>query len=261
MKLCLSILLQVLIILSAASPLHARQITSACDNKNIKAKKTEISESDFIFNISAEDLPCMESQSKYLHSAFKSFQKDVSEKTVTEPEYLLSRQKKLYEDYSSKGASPLFDMILDKKIGTIRDINLLESFIMTEHLKLNGSKTEFVALFLKAPNGDLRVYLSSGNNPDGAEMSEKALSLVGKDFKDGYTLEGHFHNHPFMLDARDISGAVIPSEIDQETYQFLLKEHKLKNAYLTNGFSTIIFEKSEFKKFPKKIKTIKTLTE
>lgn len=149
-------------------------------------------------------------------------------------------------------AVPMFDMILKSEIGSIRDVSVLEAFLMTEHLSLNGRKGEFAAMILKANDGSQKIYFTSSSEAS-ASFSQKNYKDLAKDLSQGYTFYGHLHNHPFNFENPhgDIAGTTIPSPWDRRIYKDFKITYNLKNAFVTNGFSTIAIPNSQFEILPK----------
>ncbi len=224
--------------------------TNPCDQSLIQIGKTNLTDSDIVFNIVSENLACFESQNTVLHPIYKEFKNFVSDRTNTEPLYLINLQRSLFVKHLPEFI-PIFDFIIEGKIGTIREINALEAFLMTEQIRLNGSSGEFGAYILKAPSGNLKVYFSS-HHEAAVPPNKDILRTIEKDLKAGYILMGHLHNHPFFFDnlSGDIAGTVVPSGPDRSYYKNLKNKYGLKHAYVTNGFSTIEIPESQFELLP-----------
>lgn len=222
---------------------------SPCPSK-IKISKKVLSTSENLYSIPAQNTECLETKNKLHQPICTQFKKSISDKTNTEPFYLIKIQRAIFENGRPE-ALPIFDMILKGDIGTVRDINILEAFLMTEHLTLNGRKGEFGALILKAKDSSMKIYFSS-NTEATAIFSDTIYASLEKDLSNGYTLYGHLHNHPFNFENPygDIAGTTVPSAPDRSVYKDFKIKYGLKNAYVTNGFSTIAIPDSQFEHLP-----------
>lgn len=216
----------------------------------IQIKKRVLAATEALYSIPSQNTECFESKNKFQQPIYVEYKKSISEKTNTEPYYLIKIQRDIFEKGMPK-ALPMFDLILNRDIGTIRDISVLEAFLMTEHLSLNGSKGEFGAFILKAKDSALKIYFVSNSEPS-ASFSKSIYTSLEKDLNEGYTLYAHLHNHPFNFNNPygDIAGTTVPSPPDRNIYNDFKTKYGLKNAFLTNGFSTIAIPDSQFEYLP-----------
>lgn len=226
----------------------AAQPINACDGKSIKVHKTTINSSTFIFIIKAIDRPCIETQNTYLHNTYLQFRSMVTSKINVEPIYLLKLQREIFNNHLPEEV-PLFDSIINGELGAIRNINILESLLFTEHLKLNGHKNEFGAIILRSLNDDLKIYFTS--NTEATVSMTPILSPAEKDLANGFSMEQFIHNHPFNLENigiadKDVSGTTIPSRPDLKVFSDYKIKYGLKAGLITNGFSTIEIQNSQF---------------
>jgi len=225
---------------------HANTCTS-----KVQITKKVMSSSERVYSISSSNAECFESKNKFNQAIYTQFKKTISEKTNTDPVYLIEIQKVIFAE-KLPAAVPIFDLILNGSIGSIRDISVLEAFLMTEHLSLNGRKGEFAALILRAKDGAQKIYFTSGSEAS-ASFSKKVYEKLANDLSEGYIFYGHLHNHPFNFDNPhgDIAGTTVPSPWDRKIYNDFKIVYGLKNAFVTNGFSTIAIPDSQFELLPK----------
>lgn len=185
--------------------------------------------------------------------SFVDFQRGVRELVEdVDPISLLKRQKIDYAKSNFHNEVRLFDLIINRKLGKISPISCLQSELLAEHLSWQKSKlpeNEFQAYILshdvKRPH--YKIYFLSGVDvmPPSFEFIEERLK---KDLEEGWQVVTHLHNHPFFLaDPKGhIAGTTIPSQGDRTSYYNDKTTMGLKKSWITNGFSTITVDESEF---------------
>jgi len=189
-------------------------------------------------------------------AAFERYQEWVRERVDPDPFYLIRRQQELFLEYlPSAPITRNFDMIIDKKVGNISPITCLEALLFSKHtarFPLEKKPSEFFATILarNAPKGRLlKIYFLSWKSGCEAPQSRYATELWKKDVRDGWIFLANLHNHPLVLDGakgEDIAGTTIPSSNDIEVFRHQAAQSDLRNAWITNGFSTIHFRADEF---------------
>lgn len=226
-------------------------IAFASPNCDLVPAKTAISDSEFVFTFSSQDNETLEALTATPHTEYLEFRSFIKQLTNTEAEYLLKIQRNIYRKHSQPEAA-FFDQILNKEIGSIRDINCLESILLTEQLLLNGHQNEFGAYILKSKDQQYKIYFITSHDVS-VTTSLAIYQRINEDLKNGFILWGHLHSHPFALDglSPDIAGTTIPSYPDCNVYRDLKVKYNLQNAFVTNGFSTIAIPESQFDVLPK----------
>ncbi len=173
-----------------------------------------------------------------------------------DPFLLLTNQRNLYISRFGPDSVVAFDKIIQKKIGVISDIRCLEANLLHHHLSLMDTPndlTEFQAFILIKDN-HMRIFMLSGkedSTPDFRFIEPK----LKKAQLAGYEMFGHLHNHFFYPEnpTEDIGGTLIPSGTisehgDLKFYKELMDKYSLKQAWITNGFSTAVYKASELEK-------------
>jgi hypothetical protein len=187
---------------------------------------------------------------------FKAFVAAVSRQVRPDPIELLVRQRELYRQW---GGSPedveKLGRVIEGTFGHIVPAGCLETALLNEHLSRAVSPTdpvEFRAFVLGRGDAgwsgepesaaELEIYFTSGHAqspPDAAPLE----ALMEKRLAQGWVLLIDLHNHPFFLDnlarGQDIAGTTVPSDTDLSTFSYQHQRYGLRNAWVTNGFSTI----------------------
>ncbi len=179
--------------------------------------------------------------------ALSQLQETAKKKTSVDPFDLLKQQLRFY--LKMPEIRKRFELIIDQKVGSIRSINCLESFLYDSHLKRFSRSSEFqVFSYTRSGHDKIRLLVTSQDDSSSVSSGRRILKLREDYLKIGWKLNFHLHNHPFAFDNPygDVAGTVIPSEPDSATYRTLKKEEGLKEALLTNGFSTFVLKASEF---------------
>jgi hypothetical protein len=174
--------------------------------------------------------------------------------TTSDPFALLRRQREFFRGQASELA--VYDKVLSGQTGRVRAISCLEARLLTEHLKRFPTwkkATEFQAIALTGNTQlgpTLRVYFASadlgGVTPTFGSLFE---THIKRDIGDGWVPEFHLHNHPFNESRAsniDVAGTPIPSAGDANSYIWLRNQLGLREARITNGFSTIELPARDF---------------
>lgn len=186
-------------------------------------------------------------------SGYEAFRSQVLARIAPEPFALLKRQRRIFERARMTGELFKFDILLEGRAGIIREISCLESLLLAEHLGAHPERpeleTEFSAFILERA-GALRVYFQSGrklSTPD----PKPALERIARDLVDGWRVLSLLHNHPFAFEnpSGDMSGTTIPSRQDADVFVYFAGELGLEQAWITNGFNTLVLKASEFAAF------------
>jgi len=189
---------------------------------------------------------------------FRTYRKLISKRINTDQVELLKRQRdKFIHAFGAEAALP-YNQILEERIGKVLPIRCLDALLLQQHLMLQSEllkPTEFTALVLRKGT-EIRLYQLIGQHvsPPGIE---NVAPLLDADLKSGWSLTTHLHNHPFFLEnlpKADVAGTIIPSGTvggggDLREYEKLKKAYGLSEAWITNGFHTIVLTAREFDRF------------
>jgi hypothetical protein len=136
----------------------------------------------------------------------------------------------------------------------IRPIKCLEAMLLsqqTERIDMISEPTEFIAFILRSSvSNKLRVYYYTTNEP-GIRNMGTVMSLVEQDVDSGdWELWANLHNHNFFFDGtKPLNGVVAPSATDVEFFRNLGGDLGLQEAWITNGFDTLVISSRDFWKF------------
>lgn len=146
-----------------------------------------------------------------------------------------------------------YDDVLSGQVGSITAINCLQAIIFSAHNKmrpLNVKPSEFVAYIFRK-HDQLKVIFSSQTvlSPNSSIALLHAKNLHQKK----WNLLAHIHNHPFI---DKTSGGDVMASGEGGSDRFgdigvFLKLHNqmaLQEAWVTNGFHTLILRKDDFQK-------------
>jgi hypothetical protein len=170
----------------------------------------------------------------------------VKSKTKTDYAFLLNKQKPFYKDFPEE--TQRYDKVLSKKVGRVRNVSCLETFLLDNHLRTFSSETEFSAYVLTKFDSENAIVVLYTQTNNGTVADASVLNLVEGYRKQGWNLESHIHNHPFAFKNPygDIAGTILPSSPDIATYQQLGESSGLRTAIITNGFETYILYRNDF---------------
>ncbi len=165
-----------------------------------------------------------------------------------DPIDLLKHQRAVYARVLPQEL-PRFDALIEGRVGTIQDASCLEAGLLEEHLKFGYSEkrdTECVAYVMDC-GPELRIRFQTSSTA-GVSPSKVIQAQVQLDRTQGCKLVVHLHNHPFDFENHygDISGTVIPSGADMDTYRNIRERSGLEEARITNGFNTLRLDSAEF---------------
>jgi hypothetical protein len=168
----------------------------------------------------------------------------------TDPVVLLRKKATLPQ--TSPGDAFNARLAADHADAWISPVNCLEALLMgvqNERIPLLDRSTEFTAFVLESKDRSrIRIY-SFTRNQDGIGNAGPALGWVAKDIDAGWSLLGNLHNHNFRPTEADLNAVTAPSISDAEFYLFLRNQHRLQNAWITNGVSTIRVPARDLPKF------------
>jgi hypothetical protein len=169
--------------------------------------------------------------------------------TNTDPYFLLERQREIYARVFGLQKFPDYDLIIENKIGKIRNMNCLESLLLAEHTRkfpLEKYSNEFTATILER-DGFLKIYFISDivDKHGGGPSMKPIQKAIYSDLSQGWKAKIDLHNHPFFFKnpTGDIAGTTIPSgnakSGDVLVFMESIRKMGLESATITNGFSTI----------------------
>ncbi|UTW65478.1 hypothetical protein KFE94_12550 [bacterium SCSIO 12643] len=136
------------------------------------------------------------------------------------------------------------------KIGSIRDMNFLESCLLNYQVSrfpLFSTPTEFHGFILShKKTGIIRVYFGASDTewPPQPRIILKELTELDHNWKLIY----HLHNH-YCKEDGDYVGILAPSLADAQYFKMLKEQFSLEKAIITNGFHTVEIDSSDFEKF------------
>lgn len=126
------------------------------------------------------------------------------------------------------GDSTNAQLIHSKKAGKIRPINHLEAQLLEYQISrypLLSHPTEFHGFILFHDSLNLvRVYFAASDQP-WPPKPNIILNAMESDFKKGWTLNYHLHNH-YESESNHYLGILAPSMTDVQYYLFLKEEYK-----------------------------------
>lgn len=139
--------------------------------------------------------------------------------------------------------------ILSGEIGRIAPPSCLQDVAFREFLDvvdLTVHPQEFGAYVFTREGqtrmvGDFDLVTEDGG---GAPLSRTLGAETERLLREGWILEAHLHNHPFVFDNPygDVGGTPAPSGPDVATYRSIAP----RRAWITNGIDVIEIERSEF---------------
>jgi hypothetical protein len=191
------------------------------------------------------------------YANFIAFLNDVNETAdvdVFDQRALLERQRDVFIRYLGPEAGVFHQRILDGEIGTLGDITCFQSILFdlqNRDWPLALGPVEMGALVLERQVGtstQLRAYVKTQKQADytGIAMSDLE-ARAATDLAAGWQLRAHMHSHPLSPDGiYDLSGTVIPSTPDSNSYRRLRDEKNLREAWITNGVDSARYLASEF---------------
>ena len=187
-------------------------------------------------------------------SAFKSYINWVWGMTDPVQDNLIRIQREYFHSYPKMVKR--FNLFLEGQVGTLFDARCFEMYLLARHtasFPLEQRPSEFMAFILrnKEQVNQLRVYFSSGDaNPDfSPPTSELVLERIQNDLSQGWIFESHLHSHPFLKQVYPdfLGGTVVPSDGDISSFNFWAENTGLKEAWLTNGITTVKIPKTQFR--------------
>jgi hypothetical protein len=172
------------------------------------------------------------------------FRRRLSRHVDVDPFALLRRQERFFAGNPRERAR--FEAVLSRQVGRVHKVSCLEGFLFNTHLRRFSAGSEFAAYLLirsEAP-GRIRAVVMSQNEL-GVGPGPRVERLLQNQFRDGWRLIQHLHNHPFDLNNAygDIAGTILPSEPDLDTYHRL---RGLRSAVITNGFDSLELSRADF---------------
>ena len=113
-----------------------------------------------------------------------------------DPIFLAKRQIEFFKKINFR--LDVYEQILEKEIGILRDLNTTEEYLLDRHFSVNDRKSEFCAFLLSLRQKE-KVLVES-QNTRGTVTCDKVFSRALELKSQGWTVDSHFHNHPFLFD-------------------------------------------------------------
>ncbi|MBQ46223.1 MAG: hypothetical protein CMP10_01780 [Zetaproteobacteria bacterium] len=244
-----AIIIGLICLVSQASYSFSAHFNSQCAFKKLIDKKIDTGVLLYEYQIAATIALSdqLAENAKYLEQ-----RKSLIEIVNTDPFYLLNRQRNIFAKAYGEPSREVerFNLLIDRRVGEIRNINCLESLLFARHnerFPLLSSHQEFSAyIFVK--DRVMRVLLSITRKPRiGAPLIESWQEKVSVFIDDGWNFYGFLHNHPFFLKSKssDIAGTVIPSDPDIKTINGFMEAYGLDFGIITNGISTATYDSDD----------------
>ncbi len=215
---------------------------SECSWKiDVKYEKKAANVKAMIFEV--EDKPVFWTHMSPSSDRLATYQNFVSSKTSVDQNELRERQYKIFKKHLPN-ETKIMKLIMSGKVFSTGRAECFDLLLFDLHLDSVGTVyyAEFGAhVFVKYVEGRriLRVMFTS--NPGGGVATPMEIEdAMSASLKDGWSLVGHIHNHPFGLDnlSGDIGGTCWPSDSDLNHYAKQIK-FGMQGARITNGFDTI----------------------
>lgn len=178
---------------------------------------------------------------------YLSFRSWVEGQVEPEPYSLLERQRGIFANAYGNDSSYVrqFDLIINRYVGSIRNISCLEANLFDQHLVSSDihktRKSEFSAWIFKK-GSRLKVIVGLSHDPwIGAPSLENADQWFNKMKSSDWQFYAFLHNHPFAFrnSYGDIAGTTIPSSPDLRSFKNYFENRSMDLAIITNGFSSI----------------------
>ena len=220
-----------------------------CKVDKLMASKSDRSTFLFEYELSAESAF---SYALAVDSDYQRYRKQIGEKIDVNQFSLLKRQREIYNKVYGESSNEvnIFNLLIDKEIAEIRNINCVESILFAAHNKrfpMIQSHEEFSA-YIFDKGEKIRILLSITKEERlGAPSLESWYYKIEKYIDEGWELHAFIHNHPFFLkyEKGDIAGTVIPSDPDIKSMSFKMQAYDLKYGLITNGLSTAIYDRND----------------
>ena len=187
--------------------------------------------------------------------AVEVFHDEINKFTNTDQSYLRERQFKIFQKHfkETEPSIQMMKLIMSGTLGKTVKVRCLELLLLDLHLRRVGKNyySEYGAhIFIK--NDKIRLLYKSSDDASVA-TGDLQKQNIKEAVQEGYKLKAHLHLHPFNLDnpQGDIGGVAWPSGPgesygDMNVYVTAHQEYKLQEAWVTNGFDTIILKPNEF---------------
>jgi hypothetical protein len=175
----------------------------------------------------------------------EKIRQDAQARANVDPIQLLKRQLKFFEQTSA--AYSAVEHFINGDFGRIGKIGCVEAAMLELHLQSHGPSTEFVALILSK---DRRYALHAMTFGELASVSQSKMfnEWIDQQVLEGWQVQVHLHNHPFIFFGTDLAGTIMASQGDVKVLKELHLRWGLKAAWITNGFHTAKFRHDEFPK-------------
>ena len=210
------------------------------------ASKSDRSTFLFEYELSAESAF---SHALAVDSDYQRYRKQIGEKIDVNQFSLLKRQREIYKKVYGESSNEvnIFNLLIDKEIAEIRNINCVESILFAAHNKrfpMIQSHEEFSA-YIFDKGEKIRILLSITKEERLGAPSLETTKLRSISMRAGSY--AFIHNHPFFLKYAkgDIAGTVIPSDPDIKSMSFKMQAYDLKYGLITNGLSTAIYDRND----------------
>ena len=183
------------------------------------------------------------------------FYKEINSFTNTNQTIIRQNQLKIFLKHFNINdpGIQMMQLILAGQLGKTVKTRCLELLLLDLHLSRVGKNyyTEYGAyIFTKKEN--IRIIYKSSDDASVPESLQQKLDVKAA-HDAGYELYAHLHLHPFNMHnpSGDIGGAAWPSGAgesygDMGVYTSAYENYNLKQAWVTNGFDTLILNPTEF---------------
>lgn len=193
--------------------------------------------------------------SEPISKVLENFYQTISQAANTDQNYLRQRQLQIFKKHfhPNDPAVQMMELIANNQLGHTIKIRCFEMLLLDLHLNRVGNNyySEYgVHILIK--NNQLRLLYNSSDDATvpTSQLLEKNLQ---DSINEGYNLYAHLHLHPFNISNlnADIGGVAWPSGAgenygDMNVYVQAHINYGMKQAWVTNGFDTLILKPSEF---------------
>ena len=159
-------------------------------------------------------------------------------------------QLKLTNEGNNKDSLNNYDLIHNGYIGSSRAINYIEAELLNYQIArfpLLSIPTEFHGFIIKNDAlGVIRIYFGASDQP-WPPKPKPIISHLENALSNDWYLISHLHNH-YNSPSDNYVGVMAPSLADAHYFNALKNRFDLSEALITNGFSTLVLKKNEFKK-------------
>lgn len=170
---------------------------------------------------------------------------DAQDRADVDPIQLLKRQLKLFDRTSA--AYSAVEHFINGDFGRIARIGCVEAAMLDLHLQTHAPSTEFAAVIV-SKGSRWALHAMTFGELAGVSQSRAFNDWIDELILEGWQVEIHLHNHPFIFFGDDLAGTIMASQADANVLKELRLRWGLKSAWITNGFHTAKFRYDEFAK-------------